>query len=262
MRVGFVEWPEELEPDTSQWDAIANRLAATQVELLITNELPFGPWIAGSKPFDRATAQASIDTHAAGIDALMQLPVSAIVSSRPVWGPDRLLNQAVAIEGGRVRPIHTKQFFPEEPDWYEASWFEPGPIRFEPAEVSGLHLGVLLCTDAMFNEHARHYGRRGTTLIALPRATGTKTENWLTAGRMAALVSGNYVVSSNRSGRSRNGAKFGGAGFAFGPDGTLLATTDASNPLLVIDVDPDLATRQRSEYPCYVAERTDKSSPK
>lgn len=69
---------------------------------------------------------------------------------------------------------------------------------------------------------------------------------------MAAIVSGGYVVSSNRVGRSRNGTVFGGTGFAFAPDGALLAVTNPSDPLQVIEIDPERASRQRSEYPCYV----------
>lgn len=255
MRVGFVEWPEGLEPYGSEWVEIAGRLADAQVELLITNELPFGPWIADRRPFDREAAQASVDAHEAGLDALEALGVPAIVSSRPVWSGDRLLNQAVALESGRIRAIHTKQYIPEEPYWYEASWFRPGEDCFSPADLLGMRLGVMLCTDAMFNEHARHYGRRGAVLIAIPRAAGTSTENWLTAGRMAALVSGSYVVSSNRCGRSKGGTVFGGTGFAYAPGGSLLSTTDPANPLLVVDVKPEVAERQRSEYPCYVSER-------
>ena len=255
MRVGFVEWPEELAPYGSEWAGIASRLADARVEMLITNELPFGPWIADRKPFDRRAAQASIDAHAAGFEALAELGIPAIVSSRPVWAADRLLNQAVALEGGGIRAIHTKQYFPEEPGWYEASWYESGADCFNSADVSGLRMGVMLCTDAMFNEHARHYGRQGAVLIAMPRAAGASTDNWLTAGRMAALVSGSYVVSSNRYGRSKGGTVFGGAGFAFGPGGILLSTTDSANPLLIVDVEPELAVRQRSEYPCYVSER-------
>lgn len=255
MRVGFVEWPEGLEPYGPQWGEITNRLADARLDMLITNELPFGPWIADRRPFDREVAQACIDIHAEGLDALRGLGIPAIVSSRPVWAKDRLLNQAVAIEGGRIRAIHTKQYIPEEPGFYEASWYEPGEDCFKPADVAGLRLGVMLCTDAMFNEHARSYGRQGTAVIAILRAAGTSTENWLTAGRMAALVSGSYVVSSNRYGRSGGGTEFGGTGFAFGPGGTPLAVTDPANPLLVIDVDPDVAARQQSEYPCYVPER-------
>ncbi|KAK9333508.1 carbon-nitrogen hydrolase [Lipomyces starkeyi] len=255
MRVGFVEWPEGLEPYGSEWVKITSRLADAQLDILITNELPFDPWIADRKPFDRQTAQASIDVHAVGLDALAELNIPSIVSSRPVWSADRLINQAIVLEGGQIRAIHTKQYIPEEPGWYEASWFEPTGDCFNPTDISGLRMGVMLCTDAMFNEHARHYGRQGTVLIAIPRAAGTSTDNWLTAGRMAALVSGSYVVSSNRYGRSKGGTVFGGTGFAFGPGGISLSTTDSTNPLLVVDVKPELAARQRSEYPCYVSER-------
>ncbi|KAK9327253.1 carbon-nitrogen hydrolase [Lipomyces starkeyi] len=217
---------------------ITSRLADAQLDILITNELPFGPWIADRKPFDRQTAQASIDVHAVGLDALAELNIPSIVSSRPVWSADRLINQAIVLEGGQIRAIHTKQYIPEEP-----------ADCFNPTDISSLRMGVMLCTDAMFNEHARHYGRQGTVLIAIPRAAGTSTDNWLTAGRMAALlVSGSYVVSSNRYGRSKGGTVFGGTGFAFGPGGISLSTTDSTNPLLVVDVKPELAARQRSEY--------------
>jgi N-carbamoylputrescine amidase len=114
----------------------------------------------------------------------------------------------------------------------------------------------MLCTDAMFNEHARHYGRQGASLIAIPRAAGTSTENWLAAGKMAAIVSGSYVVSSNRVGSSQEDIIFGGAGFAFHPDGSLLARTSAENSLLAVDVDPEVSTAQRGLYPRYVREPT------
>ena len=255
MRVVFVEWPEGLEPAGAAWGRIVAQLADARPDLLITNELPFGPWIADRKGFNRGCAQASVAAHADGVEALASLGIPAIVSSRPVWASDRLANQAVAIEDGEVRPLHTKQYFPDEAGWYETDWYEPGGSAFAPGEVAGLAVGVMLCTDAMFNEHARHYGRQGTALIAIPRATGLSTENWLTAGRMAALVSGSYVVSSNRTGRSPAGALFGGGGFAFAPDGTLLSMTDAERPVLVAEVEPELARRQRDQYPCYVAEK-------
>lgn len=255
MRVGFVEWPEALEPFSPEWDELSGQVLNAKLDMLVTNELPFGRWVADHRPFGRTEAQACVDVHARGLDALKKLKVPAIISSRPVWSADRLINQAIAIEKGQEREIHTKQYIPEEPGFYEASWFTPGKEFFKPADVTGLRLGVMLCTDAMFNEHARNYGRSGTALIAILRAAGTSTENWLTAGRMAALVSGNYVVSSNRYGRSVGGTEFGATGFAFSPSGTLLASTDSENRLLVVDVDPAISKRQQREYPCYLTER-------
>ena len=69
MRVAFVEWPEALKPDTAAWDEIIDRVAASRAELLVTNEMPFGPWIAGRAAFDEAAAQESIDIHEAGCRA-------------------------------------------------------------------------------------------------------------------------------------------------------------------------------------------------
>ncbi|MBN9232303.1 MULTISPECIES: carbon-nitrogen hydrolase family protein [Phyllobacteriaceae] len=252
MRVAFVEWPEALEANSAEWDGIADRLIAARPDILITNELPFGHWIAEQPAFDAEHSQQSIDAHEKGLEALAGLGIPAILSSRPVRAEGLLVNEAVAIENSVVRPVHRKHYFPEEPGWYEASWYVPGSDGFTASAVGGLTVGVMLCTDAMFNEHARSYGRQGASLIAIPRAAGTATENWLTAGKMAAIVSGGYVVSSNRVGRSRNGTVFGGTGFAFAPDGALLAVTNPSDPLQVIEIDPERASRQRSEYPCYV----------
>ena len=252
MRVAFVEWPEALRPDTAAWDEIVDRVVASRADLLVTNELPFGPWIAGRAAFDEATAQDSIDIHEAGAQSLAKLGLSAVLSSHPVWDEGRLLNEAFVMTENHIRPVHQKNYFPEEEGWWEASWFRNSRRGFEVADFHGLKLGVMLCTDAMFNEHARHYGRQGASLIAIPRAAGTATGNWLTAGKMAAIVSGSYVVSFNRVGTSDRGVIFGGAGFAFAPDGALLAVTSAQEPLLVIDLDQEVSARTRLTYPCYV----------
>jgi N-carbamoylputrescine amidase len=71
---------------------------------------------------------------------------------------------------------------------------------------------------------------------------------------MASLVSGSYVVSSNRFGCSRSGTRFGGGGFAYAPGGRLLATTSQAEPLQTFELDPSLPAIAQREYPCYVAE--------
>jgi N-carbamoylputrescine amidase len=82
------------------------------------------------------------------------------------------VNEAVALEQGVLRPLHRKQFFPNEDGWYEANWFAADASGFAVHEVAGLKIGVLLCTEVMFNEYARRYGRAGAELIVVPRATG------------------------------------------------------------------------------------------
>lgn len=254
MRVGFVEWPEGLQASGPEWTKLAEQVAAARLELLITNELPFGRWIADDPTFDPDTAQHSVAAHEAGLAALAALSVPAVLSSRPVWAGDRLVNEAFVLEHGASRALHRKRYFPAEPGWFEANWYAPGDGGFQAADVAGLHVGVLLCTDAMFNEHARSYGQQGAALLAIPRATGASLEMWQVAGKMAAIVSGAYVISSNRVGSSPNGPAFGGGGFAYHPDGSLLATTTPADTLIVAEVDPRVSDRQRAAYPCYVAE--------
>lgn len=71
---------------------------------------------------------------------------------------------------------------------------------------------------------------------------------------MASLVSGAYVVSSNRVGTAKGGTQFGGGGYAFAPHGRLLAMTDPSQPMQIVELDPTTASLAKREYPCYVSE--------
>ncbi len=255
MRIGFVEWPEGLTAAQLRAHEMSVRVSAAAPEILVTNELPFGPWIADTPGYSEDTARASVRAHETGLDALRALDVPAVISSRPVWHEGRLANEAFVLENGEVRVLHRKQYFPDEAGFYEKQWYAPGGTGFVPAEIGGLKVGVLLCTEALFNEHARRYGRQGVDLIVIPRATTREgLDMWRTAAAMASYVSGAYVVSSNRSGTSSRGTTYDGAGFAYGPHGRFLAATSALAPVAVIELDRALVWEARDDYPCYVSE--------
>ena len=258
VRVGFVEWPEGLAAAGAQWDQLKNSVAAARPDILLTNELPFGPWVADADTFSRDAAQHSIDFHERGLAALTSLgtglAIPAVISSRPVWNGARLANEAFVIENGSVRALHRKQYFPNEPGWFESNWYAGDASGFNAAKIAGVNVGVLICTEAMFNERARAYKKQNVALIVIPRASGTNIESWKIAGAMASLVSGAYVASSNRVGRSAGGTHFGGGGYAYAPEGRLLAVTSAAAPLQTFDLDPQIAASAQREYPCYVPE--------
>jgi len=254
LRVAFVEWPEDLSTDHPQWNELKGSIRAARPDLLITNELPFGPWIAEGAEFSEHEARLSISAHEKGLEALIDLGLPAVISSRPVWTGTRLANDAFVLENRNVRSLHRKQYFPNEPGWFESKWYAGDGSGFEAADVLGVKVGVLLCTDAMFNEHARTYRKQKASLIVIPRASGVNLESWKIAGAMASLVSGAYVVSSNRVGRGKGGTQFGGGGYAYAPHGRLLAVTDPSHTLQVIELDSTSVASAQCEYPCYVAE--------
>lgn len=254
IRISFVEWPEALSTTDAQWDELKDSVSAAHPDILVTNELPFGPWIADSAVFSEDEAQLSLRAHEKGLEGLIELAIPAVISSRPVWNGNRLANEAFVLENGAVRPLHRKHYFPNEPGWFESEWYSGDGSGFGVAEIMGIKVGVLLCTEAMFNEHARAYGKEAASLIVIPRASGTDIKSWKIAGAMASLVSGAYVVSSNRVGRSGSGTRFGGGGFAYAPHGHLLATSTRANPVQTFDLDPKMPALAQREYPCYVPE--------
>ena len=250
----YVEMTDGLQPHGPAWERFAKAVTRCPPDILVMNEMPFGPWLARKNDFTNEGARRSVEIHIAGTTALAALNFRAVITSRPILLSDRLANEAIVIEDGQVRPLHTKTYLPQEPGWSEVSWFSRGDGRFNIHNICGLGVGVLLCTELMFNEHARHYGRCGADLIAVPRATGSAHESWLTAGKMASIVSGSYVVSSNRVGHSGDGPRFGGGGFAITPGGDLAGRTGSGSPLMLIAIDAQVSARQRREYPCYVEE--------
>ena len=254
LRIAFVEWPERMSTDDAKWSKLKNSVIAARPDILLTNELPFGSWIADSAIFSVDEANLSFCAHEKGLEGLIDLGLPAVFSSQPVWNGKRLANEAFILENGAVRPLHRKQYFPNEPGWFESEWYAGDDSGFRVAEILGIKVGVLLCTEAMFNERARAYGKQQASLIVIPRATGLDIESWKIAGAMASLVSGAYVVSSNRVGRSKGGTRFGGGGFAYAPRGRLLAETNVANPVQTLELDPEMPASARREYPCYVPE--------
>jgi len=254
LRIAFVEWPEGLSTYDTRWAELKDSVTAARPDILITNELPFGPWLADSAVFSEDEARLSLRTHDQGLEELTDLRLPAVISSRPVRSGKRLANEAFVLENGVIRPLHRKQYFPNEPGWFESEWYAGDDSDFGVAGVLGIKVGVLLCTEAMFNERARAYGKQQASLIVIPRASGVDIRPWKIAGAMAALVSGAYVVSSNRVGRSKSGTRFGGRGFAYAPHGRLLAGTTQANPVRTFELDPKTARIAQRAYPCYVPE--------
>lgn len=253
MKVSFGELPTGLVPGDAPWRAAVDRLSVADPDLVVLNEMPFGPWLAASPRYSAAAAREAIALHEAGLAALSDLGRATVVASRPIAGREVLRNEAFAWRAGDYRALHQKHYFPSEPGFYERSWFERPPTDFAVHDLGAVKVGVLLCTEVMFNEWARHYGRAGAQLILVPRASGTTVRTWQAALAMAAVVSGCYVVSSNRVGVEGE-QTFGGRGFVYAPGGELLAATDAEHPIATIAVDPERVRQAQAGWPCDVPE--------
>lgn len=256
LKVGVCASPPELLPGSHDWNELCRLVSRETPDLFLLNELPFGPWIASGSAFDAQVWKDSRALHDDGARRLAELGSIAVAGSRPGehWG--RRLNQGFLwTKTAGVKIVHTKQYFPNEEGYYEKRWFEAGSGNFRVTNIGPIRAAFLICTEVMFNERARHYGRRGTNIILVPRAVGkTSLARWLVAMRMAAIVSGAYVLSSNRHGTDFRGQEFGGAGWIIDPSGEVVAETSAANPVALHEIDTDLVSRAQKEYPCYVEE--------
>jgi N-carbamoylputrescine amidase len=255
VQVGVVEMAAELQPGTEDWAALRREIERLRPQLLVLNELPFGPWLAAREQFDGAAWEDSIAAHAAGLEALPELGVPIVLGTRPADLAGRRCNQAfVWSHDASLMFPHTKQHIPDSPGYRETTWTEPGETCFEVVEALGLRIGFLICTDLMFTEHAREYGREGVDLIVAPRAMPPGAAHTFDiALQMTAIVSGCSVASSNRRGRDSVGEQFEGRGCIIDPLGSTVAQTSSHQPLVVHEISTDFSDWKQTIYPCNVA---------
>ncbi len=258
MKVAICESSPDMVVGEESWQQLVSDMQAAKPDLLLLNEMPFGKWVSALPEQDRDMLVTLHRQHDDGVSRLSEFDTAAILGTRATFEREKSVNEAfVWTSGGAVQRVHTKQFFPNEPEFYEARWFERGELRFETAQVGELTVGFLICTDVMFNEWARHYRRKGVHLIAVPRATPPGSEaRWQAMMSAAAIVSGCYVASSNRGGVAADGQEFAGRGWIFGPTGELLAETANNTRVVTVDLDLALIYQAQAQYPCYVEELT------
>src|SRR6476646_11748593 len=105
----------------------------------------------------------------------------------------------------------------------------------------------------MHTERALKLGNAGATIIGVPRATGDH-QRWQIASQMAAIASGAFVLTSNRSGQSQDDASviFGGLSMIIDPDGLILSQTGSDKQFATAAIDLTASTAARVTYPRYL----------
>ncbi len=242
------EWPDAAAERDAAWTALVRFLAASPADLVVLPEMPFAEWrMFTLRTIDVAAWREALDAHDAMIARFAELSAEAVLASRPVEREGKRLNEAFCwTRRGGYRGARAKYYLPEEPDGWEATWFERGDRHFAPIAVGALSVGFQICTELLFSDAAREIGRAGAQLIAAPRATGGH-RRWPMAACMAAVMSGCFVASANR--RSQDGQAFAGGSWLVSPEGELLAETSAGTPFATAEIDLADAARAKQTYP-------------
>ncbi|MDX1468103.1 MAG: carbon-nitrogen hydrolase family protein [Acidimicrobiia bacterium] len=255
MNVTVCQLPDPPEGFEESWESLSAHTRENGSELVLLPEMIFHPWVAWTDEVDSSEWEAAVESHEKWLERLYELDVPIVAGSRPVTTSDGVRhNQAFVWHDGTVQDGHVKYYLPDEPGFWEATWYQPGDGSFEPEPVGDLTAGFMICTDMWFTEHARGYARGGAHFILAPRATEASTrDKWLAGGRAAAVMSGAYCLSSNREGES-NGVSYAGMGWIIDPDGLVLARTSSETPFATVDIDPEVALKAKETYPRYVKE--------
>lgn len=254
MRITVCELPEDREEFEDAWGRLADHVAAADADVVLVPEMPFSEWLAATRDVDDDAWERAVRKHDEWIDRLDDLAPATVLGSRPTLSEGRHFNDGFVWtpdEGSRL--VHRKTYLPDEPGYWEATWYESGDDEFVPFDCAGAKTGFMVCTDLWAAEKAREYGQAGAQLIANPRATELGTlEKWRAGARTMSVLSGAFLASSNRVGFADDttaDTPFGGGGWIIDPDGTVLAETSRAQPFTTVDVDLSAAESARETYP-------------
>lgn len=254
MRVTVCQLRDDRDGFAEDWERLAAHVRAEESELVLLPELPFAPWFATEKTFDTAVWRAVMAAHADWDRRLSELAPANVIATRPIERGGQRLNECFLAEpNGARRALHDKRYLPDEPGYFEASWYAQGDGVFEPADIGGARVGVQICSELWVLDVSRAYAGKGVDLIVCPRATPEASrEKWPVAGRAAAMLAGAYCASSNHAGMSQAGFRFAGGGWIIDPEGEVLALTSEAEPFVTRAIDLALTTLAKDTYPRYL----------
>jgi N-carbamoylputrescine amidase len=255
MKVTVCELPNNWTRDDTLWNELKVHLSSENSDLLVLPEMPFYTWITRSGTLDTAQWDRAVEAHETWVRRLGELPVPMVAASMPVTLAGRRLNQGfIWTPQNGLQPCHEKYYLPDEPGYFEATWYHRGNGRFQAVRVNGVTLGFMICTDLWFTDRAREYKDQDVDILVCPRATpASRDDIWVPGGRAAAIVAGAWCLSANYNGPNVPGEDFGGAGWIIEPErGAVLGLTGRGQWLLTLNIDLEAARAAKKTYPRYV----------
>src|SRR5246127_582879 len=196
---------------------------------------------------------------------------AGVVVVAPVFerrAPGLYHNSAATIDvDGRVVGVYRKMHIPDDPAYYEKSYFAPGDLGFRAFDTRVRRIGTLVCWDQWYPEGARLTALQGANILFYPTAIGWhptekathgagQLDAWRTIQRSHAIANGCYVAAVNRVGHEPpaagegDGIEFWGSSFLADPFGAIVAEAPVDREaLLVAEVDLGRIEEVRRGWP-------------
>ncbi|MBI2245871.1 MAG: carbon-nitrogen hydrolase family protein [Nocardioides sp.] len=169
--------------------------------------------------------------------------VTVVVGTALRRGAERRLSQIVVRPDGRADAPYDKQHL----DGLEKTIFTVGD-HGTSIEVDGLELGLSICYDGCFPEHAQAAARDGAVGYLSSAAYfpgGAHRRDLYYAAR--AVENGMYVVFSGLTGRC-GGFEFIGGSAVYDPEGRPIARLAEEEGLAIADLDAGLVAQTRATH--------------
>ncbi|MFT5707697.1 MAG: N-carbamoylputrescine amidase [Oceanospirillaceae bacterium] len=255
MRVTVVQLSNDPSQLQSDMRKLSQHVQAEKSEFVLLPEMTFSPWLASNRDSNDRQWQEAVALHQQWIEQFSALALPPLVSTRPIVnGNGSRRNQGYLwTENNGVQAIHEKYYLPNEPGYWEASWYDMGDSLFDTARLGEVRIGIQICTEMWFFQHSRELGQKQVDLLCVPRVTPhASIDKWLAGGQAGAVVSGAFHLSSNMYLPESSAADIGGLSWIISPEGDVLGTTDPDNPFITIDVDLNISDLAKHTYPRYV----------
>lgn len=115
---------------------------------------------------------------------------------------------------------------------WEAPWVEQGGGDFSPTEAEAGLVGFQIRSELWALEWASTYRRDGLYPNVMPRPTEKfSLDKFLTGGRVAGIVFGEFSLSSYRVSLGGGLVDFGGQSRIVGPDSEILGLASSERPV-------------------------------
>lgn len=214
-----------------------------------------------AEPLDGPTVEAMCD-----LAAEHRIVLVAPIYEKEIKG--ELYNTAVVIDPqGEIMGIYRKSSIPmvKTPSLFgsEKYYFKPGNTGFPVWQTPfGVNIGVMICYDRHFPEHARLLALNGADLVLVPTATcGMSRYLWEIELQAHAIDNIYYVGGVNRVGKDDGGSPdqhYYGSSFFSSPKGEILAQAgDQDDEIVYADIDTGLIEQLRNEWGFFRDRRPD-----
>ena len=240
----------------NEWRRLCAHARQHSSDLVLLPEMCFSPWFPTSNVADLRLWHDAVEIHECWLRRLAELGARIVAGTAPTNVGDKRYNSAyIWTANNSIQWLHHKTYLPNDDGYWEANWYDRAPIDFQAVAIGESCMGVAICTEIWFMQHAREYAKKGIHLLLNPRSTPLGVnDKWLAGGRTAAVVSGAFCLSSNHAGRADH-FDLGGAGWICDPEGSVVATTNANQPFATVDLDLRIAETAKSTYPRYIDDR-------